>query len=74
MSPLMKIFSDILLGIVINIVASYFIFPRLLRPHFTSRIDTGNYYNRNDIYIAVYFGLILSAIELVVVLIGVIVF
>lgn len=74
MSPLTKIFGDILLGIVINIVASYFIFPRLLKPRYVTSIDNGNYYNRNDIYIAVYFGLILSAIELVVVLIGVLVF
>lgn len=74
MSPLTKIFGDILLGIVINIIASYFIFPQLLRPQFASQIDSSNYYNRNDIYIAVYFGLVLSAIELVVVLIGVVIF
>jgi hypothetical protein len=74
MGPIVKIFWEILLGIFINIFASYLIFPRLLKVDHESRRDSRVYYNRNDIYIAVYFGLILSAIELAVVFIGVLVF
>ena len=74
MGPVVKIFWEIILGIIINIVASYFIFPRLLKVDHESRRDSRIYYNRNDIYVAVYFGLILSAIELFVVFLGVLVF
>lgn len=74
MGPLVKIFGEIVLGVLINILASYFIFPRLLQVKHESRRDSRMYFNRNDVYLAIYFGLILSAIELFVVFIGVLVF
>lgn len=62
-----RLLFDIFLGIILNILASYIILPRFLHLR-------GNYYNINDVYLAIYIGLILSAIELIVIFIGVIVF
>lgn len=73
MKPLYKIFLSVVLGITFNILVSYFLLPRLDHTLATRNL-AGNYYNRDDIYRAIYSGLILTAIELTVVIIFLIVF
>jgi len=57
---------EILAGIVLNIILSYLIIPR-----FTRR--SVQYYNIDDIYIAIYVGLILSACQLLLIFFGVLI-
>lgn len=62
-----KLVFDIILGIILNIIAAYLILPKFLHIQNT-------YFNVNDVYLAIYVGLIMSAIELAVVFIGVVIF
>lgn len=73
MKPLYKIFLSITLGITLNIIVSHFIFPRIDHTLSKRKLE-GNYYNRDDIYRAIYFGLILSAIELIVIFLVIVIF
>ena len=62
-----KLLLDVFLGIILNIVASYFLLPYIFG-------YKRKYVSINDIYVAVYVGLILTAVELVVIFIGVLIF
>lgn len=68
-----RIFMSIVLGISLNIIVSYLLLPKLDRT-LINRNLAGNYYNRDDIYRAIYYGLILSAIELMVVFLVIVIF
>ena len=59
-----KLLLQIGAGILLNILASYFLIPRVLS-------ISAKHYSVTDIYMAIYVGLILSAVELVVVWIGI---
>ena len=57
---LIFVIAEIIIGIGANILLSYLILPLFLKKR-------KEYYNINDIYLAIYIGLLFSAIELMII-------
>jgi uncharacterized membrane protein len=55
-----KLILEIIIALILNIIASYYILPKLVDISWKSR----NYYNINDFYVAIIIGIILLIIEL----------
>lgn len=64
-----RLLLHICFAIALNIFASY-----LILPHFVPGKGRTKHYNVNDIYIAIYIGLLMSAIEIIVVWIALFIF
>lgn len=56
---LIFIIAEIVVGIAANILLSYLVLPRFVNKR-------KEFYNIDDVYLAIYIGLIFSAIELVI--------